>query len=95
MKIQNVSKTPTPVTSSFTVQRRYYSNHIEQAAAFNWTAGASQPSVRKVLGDTIYDNTSDQVFKITEKKLWIEKSEEVVIVDTSGTIIGVSETCST
>lgn len=95
MKIQNVSKTPTPVTSSLTVQRRYYSNHIEQAAAFNWTAGASQPSVRKVLGDTIYDNTSDQVFKITEKKLWIEKSEEVVIVDTSGTIIGVSETCST
>lgn len=94
MKIQNVTKTPIPVTSSLTVERRYYSNHIEQATAFNWTAGVSQPSVRKVLGDTVYNSTSDQVFKITEKKLWIEKSEEVVILDTTGTIIGVSDTCN-
>lgn len=93
MKVTGITKAGSPVTSSIEVERDYYGDYISNSAS-NWTAGAGFTIIRKVLGDTIYSGNSSKAYKITDKKLWVEQTSEVMIIDERGVIIGKTLTCT-
>lgn len=93
MKVVSVTKAGSPVSSSIEVERGYYSEYITDSPA-NWTAGVTPLNLVKVVGDTIYSPESARPYRVTGKKLWVQETEEVLVLDTRGTVISRESTCN-
>lgn len=93
MKVTNVTKAGSPISSSIEVERGYYSAYITDSPS-NWTAGVTPLNLVKVEGDTIYSPESARPYKVTGKKLWVQETEEVLVIDSRGTVISRELTCN-
>lgn len=93
MKVVNVTKAGSPISSSIEVERGYYSEYITDSPS-NWTAGVTPLNLVKVEGDTIYSPESARPYKVTGKRLWVQETEEVLVIDSRGTVISKELTCN-
>lgn len=101
MKVESVSLTEqvlgspgTAASSSFGVTRRYYADYLDdQANGLNYTEGVTRVSLEIVKGDEIFNGNSDQAFRISDRKIWIEENETVIVIDERGQAIGVADSC--
>jgi hypothetical protein len=50
-------------------------------------------TILKVTGDTIYGTESNQIFKITDKKIYYPTTNEIFVVDKNGMIVYTDTTC--
>lgn len=48
----------------------------------------------KVIGSTIYNTDSSKIFKVVDKKLWIQKTQDILIIDKTGYTIILDSNCS-
>lgn len=92
MKVVSNTKTSAPVSSSIEVERGYFSEYITDSPD-NWTAGVTPLNFAKVLGDTIYSPETSIPYRVAGKKIWVEETQEVIVVDTYGTVISKETTC--
>lgn len=56
--------------------------------------GTTTTRLEKVLGDTIYNADTNQVFKLRDKKLWVQDTKQVYYIDDTGELLFELETCS-
>jgi len=92
MKVASITKYGTPTTSSIEVERNYYGNYIDTTPLVMNT-GATL-SLVKVIGDTIYSPESGKPYKVTNKKLWVQQTGDVLVTDTRGIVIHKELTCN-
>jgi len=88
------------ITASYGVVRNYYGNR-DQLSLLTGATGytPSLPSdiieVRKVVGDTILRADTTKAEKLTDKKLYIEKTKSILYVNDEGRVIWNIHTCTT
>lgn len=97
LKVNSITKSGTgnQVTSSLEVDRQYYSEYTGNTSTLNPIAGTSKLNIVKVLGDTIYAVDSSTPYKVTEKKLWVEETQEIFTINDFGVIVYLEQSCST
>ena len=91
MKVVAVDK-PNASTTTIEVERAYYGKYITYTPA-NWTAGITTLQLVKILGDTIYSPEAARPYKVTNKKLWVQETEEVLVTDSRGIVVSKETTC--
>jgi len=91
MKVVAVDK-PNTFTTIIKVERAYYGEYITYTPA-NWTANSTPLLLVKILGDTIYTPEAARPYKVTNKKLWVQETEEVLVIDSRGIVISKEITC--
>lgn len=91
MKVVAVDK-PNAFTTTIEVERAYYGEYITYTPA-NWSAGITQLLLVKILGDTIYSPEAARPYKVTNKKLWVQETEEVLVIDSRGIVVSKETTC--
>jgi len=94
LKVENITKLGTPVTSSIEVERQYYSQYTGAQGALNPVAGNDPLNLVKILGDTIYSVENSTPYRVLEKKLWVEETQNILIIDNFGTVLHSEESCS-
>ena len=91
MKVTGIT-TQTSSNTTFIVIRAYKKDVNSSNIAK--TVGSTSTSFEIVLGDTIYNAESNQVFRLNDKKLWIQDTLQVFYVDDDGTLLFELETCT-
>ena len=87
------------ITASYGVIRNYYGNRdqlalLTGAVAYTPTLSTDIIEVRKVVGDTILRADTTKAEKLTDKKLYIEKSKSILYVNDEGRVIWNIHTCT-
>lgn len=85
------------ITGSYDVVRNYYGNRDQLALLTNPTAitAGAVIEVRKLAGDTILRADTSKAEKLTDVKLYIESSKDILYVNDEGTVIWNIHTCGT
>jgi hypothetical protein len=105
MKVTSVSLEVGPsggplpnITASYGVVRNYYGNRdqlalLTGATAYTPVLVTDVISVRKLVGDTILRADTTKAEKLTDKKLFIEKTNTILYVNDEGRVIWNVHTC--
>jgi hypothetical protein len=95
--LKNITKTynGASVTSSLEVDRDYYGTYTSGNTYLERTSGSDTLHLMRAVGDTIYSTQSSKLYRVTGKKLWIQETNEVFVVDLRGKVIYKEITCST
>ena len=56
--------------------------------------GVTSTKLEKVIGDTIYNAESNQVYRIKDKKIWVQDTLQVFYADDTGQLLFELETCT-
>lgn len=86
IEVQSTSRT------EFTVIRAYKKDVYPSNIAIN--IGTTSTKFEIVIGDTIYNADSNQVYRLRDKKLWIQDTKEIYYIDDNGQLLFVLDTCS-
>lgn len=84
------------ITGSYGVVRNYYGNRDQAALLVNATgvSGGGLVSIRKLVGDTILRADTTKAEKLTDKKLYIQDSNNILYVNDEGMVIFNIHTCT-
>lgn len=91
MKVVNIT-TQTPSETTFEVIRAYKKDVYSSNTAR--TIGTTTTKLEKVIGDTIYNAESNQVYRIKDKKIWVQDTLQVFYADDTGQLLFELETCT-
>lgn len=91
LKVTKVTLTSS--TTSLEFIRNYLTDYDPNSGEF--TSGqAGQFGFTKVIGSTIYNTNSSKLFKVVGKKIWIQETEDILIVDKTGFTVIKEKNCS-
>jgi len=91
LKVTKVTLTSS--TTSLEFIRNYLTDYDPNSGEF--TSGqAGQFGFTKVIGSTIYNTDSSKLFKVVDKKIWIQETEDIIIVDKTGFTVIMENNCS-
>jgi len=91
MKV-TVITTQTNSQTVFTVIRAYRKDVNSSNIAI--TVSSTTTDFEIVLGDTIYNAESNQVYRIKDKKIWVQETLQVFYTDSTGEVLFELETCT-
>jgi len=91
MKVVEVS-VQTSSRTEFTVIRAYRKDINSSNTAT--LIGTTTTKFEILLGDTIYNAESNQVYRLNDKKLWVQESLQIFYVDETGRLLFELETCT-
>lgn len=91
MKVTSIT-TQTSSNTTFNVIRAYKKNVYSSNIAA--TVSSTSTSFEILLGDTVYNAESNQVYRVNDKKLWIQDTLQVLYIDDDGTLLFELETCT-
>ena len=91
LKITKVVLTATTTYLEFI--RNYLAEYDSNSGGFTSGQGG-QFGFTKVVGSTIYNTDSSKLFKVVDKKLWIQETEDIIIVDKTGYTVIMENNCS-
>lgn len=91
MKVTNIL-TQTSSETTFNVIRAYRKDIYPSNNAK--AIGATFTKFDIVLGDTIYNADTNQVFRLRDKKLWVQDTKQVYYIDDTGELLFELDTCS-
>jgi hypothetical protein len=79
------------ITASFIMERNYYNGIDELSTIYqNFSfISAGIITLDKVVGDIIYDPTKREPTRLVNKKIWIEDTAEILVLDERGEVIAV------
>jgi len=86
IEVQSIART------EFTVIRAYKKDVYPSNIAIN--IGTTSTKFEIVIGDTIYNADSNQVYRLRDKKLWIQDTKEIYYIDDNGQLLFELDTCS-
>jgi hypothetical protein len=92
MRVNSVSA-KSSIKTIFSVTRVYKQN-IDATNTSLPSLTSENIRVEKVLGDTIYDSSGNQVFKLKDRKLWIQQTLQIYYIDDTGKLLFELETCT-
>lgn len=91
LKVTKVTLTSS--TTSLEFIRNYLTDYDPNSGEF--TSGQNgQFGFTKVIGSTIYNTDSSKLFKVVDKKIWIQETEDIIIVDKTGFTVIMENNCS-
>jgi len=91
MKVVSIT-TQTPSETTFEAIRAYKKDVYSSNTAR--TIGTTTTKLEKVIGDTIYNAESNQVYRIKDKKIWVQDTLQVFYTDDTGQLLFELETCT-
>ena len=91
MKVTEIN-TQTNSQTIFTVVRAYKKDIFPSNIAS--TISSTSTKFEIVLGDTIYNAETNQVYRIKDKKVWIQDTLQVYYTDSTGQLLFELETCT-
>jgi len=94
---RHISSSAQPnITGSYEVIRNYYGNRDQLALLTSPTgiSGGAAISVRKLIGDTILRSDTSKAEKLTDKKLYIKDSNDILYTNDEGRVIFNVFTCT-
>lgn len=91
LKVTKVTLTSS--TTSLEFIRNYLTDYDPNSGGFTSGQGG-QFGFTKVIGSTIYNTDSSKLFKVVDKKIWIQETEDIIIVDKTGFTVIMENNCS-
>ena len=81
-------------TTYIEFDRNYLIEYDPESGGFTSPLTGGGFGLTKVIGSTIYNTDSSKIFKVVDKKLWVQETEAVLIIDKTGYTIILDSNCS-
>jgi len=89
---------PTSNSTTVTFRRhhfREYFSTIDNYPQAGFAATSTTVAITHVEGSDIFESVGSKISKVVNRKVWVKNSEQVLVTDISGSIVHLTETCTT